>query len=72
MNNSRISERGRGKGRRTTAARISFLRGLLDARMTRFPMSFDREGSLRAWGRTQLCFGSVTLGFDDEKRFMNS
>ena len=57
------------RGWRTKVWRISFLRGLLEARTTRLPTNVLSDGVLRAWGCTQLCFGRVIDGFD-EKKFM--
>lgn len=49
---------------------ISFLRGLPEARITRFPTNFSSDGTRKAWGSTQLCFGKL-IGFD-LKKFMTS
>ena len=61
-----LSYRKRGAGGRTKVRRMSLLRGLLDARMTRFPTSFWSAGVLRACSSTGLCFGSSTF-FDPKK-----
>lgn len=53
----------------TIVCRISFRRGLFEASITRFPTNFSSHGTRRAWGRTQLCFGSDISCFD-LKKFM--
>jgi hypothetical protein len=47
------------RSRRTNLLRISFLRGLFDAKITRFPESFFMLGILRACERTELCFEGI-------------
>jgi len=41
--------------------RISFLRGLFEAKTIRLPDSFFMLGVWRACGRTELCFGAMSL-----------
>ena len=55
--------------RPTNVLRMSFRRGLLDAKTTRLPTSFSSAGILSACGRTQLWSVSSTL-FELKKLIM--